>query len=454
MIPPGDFYEVVGAADPEALLEYNFEIASRLLYMREAREIDGVPVTTAGPPTDYRMLKEFWRDVHGAEYVCTAEGDPETETPDTWKQIRPAVVTSTPSGTIPTGYWIVRADLDFKHYRYDGSSFVEMFLSLSGGTMTGALTLSGTPSSSLHAATKAYVDALAGGTDLKESCRLATTANVNLATTALSAIDGVTPVDGDRVLVMNQTAAAENGIYIAHTGSWTRALDADVSDLVTAGMYCFVTEGTVNGDKGFVLTTNDPITLDTTALTFTQFSKGLSDGECTDAKIGDRTVNQSLASPADTGDLTELFSWLAGRIKGITGKSDWKTAPQTDLEKASVVSLNFVIDGGGSVITTGLKGFLEISFGMTITGITVLADQTGSAVIDIWKDTYANYPPTVADTITASAKPTLSSAVKTKDTTLTGWTTSVSAGDILAFNVDSITTIQRLTISITGKKTA
>ncbi len=449
--------EIAGATTPEIMVHQNFIIASRMLYKYQPTYVENEPTTEAGPPVDpegYYQIEQRWRDVYGAEYVCTDAGDPETETPSTWKQIRPAVFTSTPSGTIPESYWIVRADLDYRHFRYNGSAFTEISLPIAGGTLTGALTLHANPTSSLQAATKAYVDALAGGTDLKESCRLATTANVNLATTALTPIDGVTPVDGDRVLVMNQTAPAENGIYVAHLGAWTRANDADTDDLVTSGLYCFVTEGTVNGDKGFVLTTNDPITLGTTGLTFTQFSKGLSDGECTDAKIGDRTVNQSLASPADTGDITELLSWLAGRIKGITGKSDWKTAPQTDLEKASVVSLNFVIDGGGSAITTGLKGFLEISFGMTITGVTVLADQTGSAVLDIWKETYASYPPTGADSITASAKPTISSATKTKDTTLTGWTTSVSAGDILAFNVDSVTTIQRLTISLTGKKTA
>ena len=281
---------------------------------------------------------------------------------------------------------------------------------------------------------------------------MATTANVNLSTGGFLTIDGVTLAEGDRVLVMNQTAGAENGIYVAHSGAWTRAVDADSSLKVTAGMYCFVTEGTVNGDTGYMLTTDDP-TLDTDALTFVQFSKGLADGECTDVKLGSRTVDQSLASPANTGALTDLLSWLAGRLKAVTGKSDWKTTPQTSLEHAAVISLNFVVDGGGSVLSTGVKGFLEIPFDMTITGVTLMADQAGSVVIDIWKDTYANFPPTVADTITASAKPTLSSAQKSKDTTLTGWTTSVTAGDILAFNVDSATTVQRLTVAITGKKT-
>lgn len=448
-IAPGEFAEIAGSGTPEILVHQNFSIATRMLYKHEPSYVENEPTTLAGPPDplgEYQV-DQRWRDLYGAEYVCV-----EVSPAYVWKQIRPAVVNATPTETVPTGYWVVREDLAFRHFRYNGSGFVELFLPLTGGTLTGPLTLSGVPTEALHAATKDYVDALAGGTDLKESCRAATTANVDLATVALSAVDGVTLVDGDRVLVMNQTAPAENGIYLAQLGAWTRATDANTSGLVTAGLYCFVTEGTVNGDKGFVLTTNDPITLGTTALTFTQFSKGLSDGECTDAKLGDRTVNQALASPADTGDLTELLSWLAGRIKGITGKSDWKTAPQTTLENASVVALNFVIDGGGSAITTGLKGFLEIPFGMTLTGVTVLAEQSGSAVIDVWKDAYANFPPTVADTITASAKPTLSSAAKTKDTTLTGWTTSVNAGDILAFNVDSASTVQRLTIALTGRK--
>lgn len=106
----------------------------------------------------------------------------------------------------------------------------------------------------------------------------------------------------------------------------------------------------------------------------------------------------------------------------------------------------FIIDGGGSAITTGIKGDLALDFAATINQVTLLADQSGSIVVDIWKDTYANYPPTVADTITASAKPTLSSATKSKDSTLTGWTTSVASGDTLRFNVNSATTVTRVLV--------
>jgi hypothetical protein len=116
-------------------------------------------------------------------------------------------------------------------------------------------------------------------------------------------------------------------------------------------------------------------------------------------------------------------------------------------------TIGLVIDGGGSVITTGVKGFLRVPFACTILAATLLstdaAATAGSIVIDIWKDTYANYPPTVADTITASAKPTLASANKSEDTTLTGWTTAVAAGDVLGFTVDSIATLTRVALSLT-----
>jgi len=118
-----------------------------------------------------------------------------------------------------------------------------------------------------------------------------------------------------------------------------------------------------------------------------------------------------------------------------------------------IASISFIIDGGGSAITTGEKGHLEIPFACTINQVTMLADQSGSIVVDIWKDSYANFPPTDADSITAAAPPTISAAQKSQDGTLTDWTTAITAGDILAFNVDSIATCTRVTISLKVTKT-
>ena len=129
------------------------------------------------------------------------------------------------------------------------------------------------PTQAQDAATKAYVDAVKQSLDIKDSVRAATTGNITIASALNNGdtLDGVTLADGDRVLVKDQSTASENGIYIVGS-SPVRSADANISAEVTSGMFCFVTEGTANGDNGYVLTTNDPITLDTTNLTFAQFS--------------------------------------------------------------------------------------------------------------------------------------------------------------------------------------
>jgi hypothetical protein len=127
-------------------------------------------------------------------------------------------------------------------------------------------------------------------------------------------------------------------------------------------------------------------------------------------------------------------------------------APAGEPGEAGPQLVGITIDGAGDVITTGVKGFLVIPITGTITEATLLSTDAsataGSIVIDVWKDTYANYPPANADSITAAAPPTLSSASKSQDSTLTGWTTSVTAGDILGFNVDSATTVTRVTLTL------
>ena len=132
---------------------------------------------------------------------------------------------------------------------------------------------------SLTLVTKGYVDAVKQALDIKASVHVASTANVSLTggssgLEAGDAIDGVTLVAGDRVLLKNQTDASQNGIYVAVASGGTpaRSDDANASVDVTSGMFVWVEEGTANADQGYVLTTNNVITLNTTDLTFTQFS--------------------------------------------------------------------------------------------------------------------------------------------------------------------------------------
>ena len=129
----------------------------------------------------------------------------------------------------------------------------------------------GTPSAGNDLVNRDYVlDVLAGLRDPKDACRVASTANVVIATGTLLNIDGVVTVAGDRVLLKNQTLPAENGIYIAGVGAWARSTDADADAEVTQGMSALISEGLNNARKIYVLTTGDPIVVGTTALVFAQ----------------------------------------------------------------------------------------------------------------------------------------------------------------------------------------
>lgn len=169
----------------------------------------------------------------------------------------------------------------------------------------------------------------------------------------------------------------------------------------------------------------------------------------TDTKLDEGGGNEVSAAQAKTA---HTHSGVTTGNPHSVSKSDVSlgNVPNIDLATSSFV---YIIDGGGSAIIAEEKDSIPIPFGCTITGVTLLADQSGSIVIDIWKDTYANYEPTVADTITASAKPTITTAIKSKDETLTGWTKTITAGDVLKFNVDSCTTIEKCTVSINFTRT-
>ena len=110
-----------------------------------------------------------------------------------------------------------------------------------------------------------------------------------------------------------------------------------------------------------------------------------------------------------------------------------------------------VFDGGGAALAAGAQGDVYIPFAATILGWTLLANVVGSITIDVWKDSYAAYPPTSGDSITGSTPPTISSAIKNQSSTLTGWTTAIAAGDTLRFTITSAGTIGRVTLALTLK---
>jgi hypothetical protein len=120
-----------------------------------------------------------------------------------------------------------------------------------------------------------------------------------------------------------------------------------------------------------------------------------------------------------------------------------------------VSSVNFIIDGGGSAIATGIKGDIIIDYACTLDSWTLIADAAGAIVIDVWKDTYANFPPTDEDSMCSGKEPTITATnASAQDTSITDWTTDdIAAGDVLRFNVDSCTTIKRVTLSFKVTRT-
>lgn len=170
------------------------------------------------------------------------------------------------------------------------------------------------PTQAQHAATKSYVDAVKQALDIKDSVRVATTANITIAT-ALNAndtLDGVTLANGDRVLVKDQSSAGENGIYVV-AASPARAADANTAAELTGGTFVFVEEGTVNGDNGFVFTHDGvPSNFGTTAMPVVQFSGA-----------GQIIAGAAMTKSGNTLDVavdnkTVQVSSDALRIKGIT----------------------------------------------------------------------------------------------------------------------------------------
>lgn len=129
------------------------------------------------------------------------------------------------------------------------------------------------------------------------------------------------------------------------------------------------------------------------------------------------------------------------------------TGPVITTAGAGARSFGITIDGAGSTITTGVKGFIQAPVSGTIASWTLLSTDAsataGSIVVEVDKDVYANYPPNGSDKICASACPTLSSVNKNTSSSLGTWTTAVTAGDVFGFNVTSVSTVSRVTLVLT-----
>ena len=330
-------------------------------------------------------------------------------------------------------------------------------LALAGGTMSGAIAMGtskitglGTPTADQDAATKAYVDSIAQGLDVKGSCRAATTANITLS--GAQTIDGVAIIAGDRVLVKDQSTAANNGIYVAAASTWSRAADADTwNELV--GAFTFVEEGTVNDNSGWVCTSPSGGTLGVTAVTWEQFSGAgqitagaglyksgntLNVGTASSARI---VVNTDDIDLATTGVAASTYKSVTvdayGRVTGGTnpttlagfGIVDAYTITQTD----AALALKLNLTGGtmSGAIAMGANKITGLGTPTATTDATTktYVDTADALKLNLTGGTMSGVIAMGANKITGLADPTTAQDAATKNyiDTIFGSTTSAAA---------------------------
>lgn len=116
-------------------------------------------------------------------------------------------------------------------------------------------------------------------------------------------------------------------------------------------------------------------------------------------------------------------------------------------------SIGFGIDGNGSAITVGTKGTIEVPYDFTIGGWTMIADQSGSANVDLWSRDYSTTLPTQANSVTGNIGMTISTATANQSTTIGNWRMdTINAGNVVTYNVQSAATITRLMVNLFGTK--
>ena len=254
-------------------------------------------------------------------------------------------------------------------------------------------------------------------TSWKKPARIATEVDDTLS--GLAARDGITPVAGDRVLVKAQSTASANGIYDAAAGSWVRSTDFDTDAKAIANILIPIEEGTVNADKVFQLTTNNPITIGTTSLVFAEFGVGGVGGKTFAAltKPIDEVVNND-ATLQDDDDLffsanaNKSYGYFLCMIHDATSDADMKYAfslpsgasgekhngnlsasgtPTTD------ITASFVITGGGigvirigvsvgRIVIAGTAGNVNLQWAQNSARVSDATMRKGSYLL-VWEET-------------------------------------------------------------------
>lgn len=291
------------------------------------------------------------------------------------------------------------------------------------------------PSSGSQFANKDYVDNIAAGINPQRAVKVATTVNITLS--GLQTIDGYAVNAGERVLVKNQSTGSQNGVYLAAAGAWTRSSDFDGSPTneVNSGALVYVEQGTTNGNSSWVLVSTDPITIGTTALIFSVFSRP-----------GDFVAGAGLTK---VGNQFDVVTSSPSRIVVNADSIDLATVG-TAGTYTSVTT-----DAYGRVTAGSNPGFITGNQSITLSGD---ASGTGTTAIAVSLATVNSSPQAnTFSKITVNSKGlvTATSAVNSTDiTTALGFTPVNLAGDTMTGNLSiSRSSVPTLNLNTTSNST-
>jgi len=292
--------------------------------------------------------------------------------------------------------------------------------------------------------------------DFKQAVRVVTTADVTLSGSAPNVVDGATLIANDRVLVAGQTTGSENGIYVVTTpgtgsnGTWTRSTDANATGEIEAGMILMVTDGTIYADTQWVLATNNPIVVGTTALTFQQNitnTGNVSSGSSGIRVLANSNVLVSVSGTANIATFAVDGLYITGNI--TTGN----LAVGNDV----VITGNLTVNGttttiNSNTITTNDKSITLANNQSTSANVDGAGIDVGNPAIATWRysNATASWQSNVAVMPTANGTLALGGAANY-------WSTVFANTASLAGNVTStgavISTINATTISAAGNIT-